>query len=132
MKKRIESSSETFVPICETTPRHNVEHSNFQFKIFLISTISDSPQHPLSLFLPAVSSAAVAWQRLVTVKVFLLPTLRSFLRRLAFRTSRQLFLQLNWIAISSQPPLQSSIALFFTNEPPTKSKSKSKSKSHYD
>jgi hypothetical protein len=32
----------------------------------LISTIHQSPQHPLSLFQPAVSSPAFPWQRLLT------------------------------------------------------------------
>jgi hypothetical protein len=70
-----------------------------------------SPQHPLSLFQPAVSSRAVPWQRLLTVEILQLPAFRSFRRRLSFRTACRLFLQLNWIAVSSQPPLQSSTAL---------------------
>jgi hypothetical protein len=42
------------------------------------------------------------------MEILQLPALRSFLRRLSFRTACQLFSQLNWTAISSQPPLQSS------------------------
>jgi hypothetical protein len=62
-------------------------------------------QHPLSL-LPAVP-----WQRLLTVDILPLPALMFFLRGLSFRTACQLFPQLNWIAICSQPPLQSLTAL---------------------
>jgi hypothetical protein len=42
----------------------------------LISTIDKSPQHPLSLFQPAVSSPAVPWQRLLTVEIPQLHALR--------------------------------------------------------
>jgi hypothetical protein len=35
----------------------------------LISTIKQSPQHPLSLFQSAVSSPAVPWQRIPTVEI---------------------------------------------------------------
>jgi hypothetical protein len=53
----------------------------------LISTIHKSPQHPLSfLFHPTVSSQAVPWQRLLTVEIFQLHALRSFLHRLPQRT----------------------------------------------
>jgi hypothetical protein len=51
----------------------------------LISTIHKSPQYPLSFFQPAVFSPAVPWQRFLTVEIQL-PVLRSFLRRLSFRT----------------------------------------------
>jgi hypothetical protein len=44
----------------------------------LISTLHKSPQYPLSLFQPAVSSRAVPWQRLLTVEILQLPALRSF------------------------------------------------------
>jgi hypothetical protein len=76
----------------------------------LISTIHSSPQHPLCLFQLAVSSPAVPWQRLLTVKIVQFSALRSFLRRLSFRTACQLIPQLKWVAISSQLPLQSSTA----------------------
>jgi hypothetical protein len=36
----------------------------------LISTIHKSPQQPLSLFQPALSSSAVPWQRLRTLEIF--------------------------------------------------------------
>jgi hypothetical protein len=45
----------------------------------LISTIHRSSQHLLSLFQPAVSSAAVPWQRLLTVELLQLPALMSLL-----------------------------------------------------
>jgi hypothetical protein len=45
----------------------------------LTSTLYSSLQHPLSLFKSAVSSRAVPWQRLLTVEILQLPTLRSFL-----------------------------------------------------
>jgi hypothetical protein len=48
---------------------------------------------------------------LLTVNTLELSTLMSILCRLSFRTACQMFPQLNWIAISSQPPLQSSFAL---------------------
>jgi hypothetical protein len=35
----------------------------------LIFTFHKSPQHPLSLFQPAVASPAVLWQRLLTVEI---------------------------------------------------------------
>jgi hypothetical protein len=80
----------------------------------LISTLYSSPQHLLSLLQPAVSSPDVPWQRLLKVEILELPALRSFLRRLSFRTACQLFPRLNWIAMSSQPSLQSSTALSTT------------------
>jgi hypothetical protein len=43
----------------------------------LIFKILKSSQHSLSLFQPAVSSPAVPWQRLVTMNILQLPTLRS-------------------------------------------------------
>jgi hypothetical protein len=45
----------------------------------LISTIQKSPQHPLSLFQPAVSSPAVPLQRLLTVEILQLHVLRFYL-----------------------------------------------------
>jgi hypothetical protein len=36
----------------------------------LISKIHKSPQYPLGLFQPTVSSPAVRWKRLLTVKFF--------------------------------------------------------------
>jgi hypothetical protein len=58
-----------------------------------------------------VFQTAVPWQRLLTVEILQLHALTSFLRRLRFRTACQPFPRLNWIAISSQRPLQSSAAL---------------------
>jgi hypothetical protein len=52
----------------------------------LISTIHKSPQHPLSLFQPAVSPIAVPWQRLLTVDIFQLHAFRFYLHRLPYRT----------------------------------------------
>jgi hypothetical protein len=59
-----------------------------------ISTIHKSPQHSLSLFQPAVSTA-VPWQRLQAVEILQFLALRFFLRRLSFRTACQLFPELN-------------------------------------
>jgi hypothetical protein len=52
----------------------------------LISTIHKSPQHPLSIFRPAVSSPAVPWQRLLIVEIVHLHALKSSLHRLPCRT----------------------------------------------
>jgi hypothetical protein len=41
----------------------------------LISTIHKSPQNPLSIFQPAVSSRTVPWQRLLTVEILQLHAL---------------------------------------------------------
>jgi hypothetical protein len=43
----------------------------------LISTLYISPQHPLSLLQPDVSSTAVSWKRRLTVKILQLSALRS-------------------------------------------------------
>jgi hypothetical protein len=64
-----------------------------------------------NLFQPALSSPAVPWQRLLTVEILQLLALTSFFPRVSFRTACQLFPQLSYSAISSQPPLQSSTAL---------------------
>jgi hypothetical protein len=87
-------------------------HSEMQGNIALslISTIHSSPHRTISFLRPAVSSQALLWQRILTMEILQLPTLRSFLRRISFRTACQLFPQLNWFIISSQPPLQSSTA----------------------
>jgi hypothetical protein len=74
----------------------------------LTSTICISPQHPLSFFQPFVTSPVVPWQELLTFEILQLPALGSFLRRPSFKNACQLFPQLNWIAVSSQPPLKSS------------------------
>jgi hypothetical protein len=58
----------------------------------LISTIHKSPQHPLSLFQPAVSSPFIPWQLLLRVEILQLPILRSFLHLLQYRTACQLSL----------------------------------------
>jgi hypothetical protein len=76
----------------------------------LISTLYKSLQNPLNIFQPTASYPAVPWQRFLTEEILGLPVLTSFLRRLSCRTSCQLFLQLNCIAICSKPPLQSSTA----------------------
>jgi hypothetical protein len=52
----------------------------------LISTIHKSPQHPLSLFYPALSLPAVPWQRLLTVEILQLHALRLYLHSLPCRT----------------------------------------------
>jgi hypothetical protein len=53
-------------------------HSELQVitALSLISTFYKSPQHPLSLFQPAVSSSAIPWQRLLTVDILQLHALR--------------------------------------------------------
>jgi hypothetical protein len=75
----------------------------------LISTIHKSPQHPLSLFQPAVFSSAVSWQRLLTVEIIQLHAVRFHLHSLPCRT------QLNWLSQSQSyfttgglPPISSS------------------------
>jgi hypothetical protein len=52
----------------------------------LTSIIHKLPQHPLSLFQPAVSSVAVPCQRLLTVQILQLHALKFFLHRLPHRT----------------------------------------------
>jgi hypothetical protein len=47
----------------------------------------NSPQHPLSLFQPAVSSLAVPWQRLLTVEFLLFHALKPSLHRLPAQDS---------------------------------------------
>jgi hypothetical protein len=49
---------------------------------------------PANIFQPAVSSPAVPWQRLLTLEVFQLQALRSFLHSIPFRTQPQLTLSL--------------------------------------
>jgi hypothetical protein len=56
----------------------------------LISTIHKSPQYPLNLFQPAVSSPAVPWQWLLTVDILHLHALKTSLHRLPYRTHSQL------------------------------------------
>jgi hypothetical protein len=56
----------------------------------LLSTIHKSPQHPLSLFQPVVSSPTVPWLRLLTVKILQLHAFRSYLHSLPYRTAYQL------------------------------------------
>jgi hypothetical protein len=51
-----------------------------------MSTILKAPQHPLSLFQPAMSSPAVPWKRLPTVEILQLHTLKPSLHRLPYRT----------------------------------------------
>jgi hypothetical protein len=74
-----------------------------------ISTIPKSPQHPLSHFQLAVSSPAVPWQQLLTVKILQLHALRSSCHSRTCRTLANC--QLNYGAISSQPLLQISAEL---------------------
>jgi hypothetical protein len=78
-----------------------------------ISTLYRSSQHPLSLFQTAMSSTAVPWQRLITVEILQLPALRSSCHSCPCRTLVNC--QLNYSAISSQPPLQSSTELSTLN-----------------
>jgi hypothetical protein len=52
----------------------------------LFFTVHKSPQHPLSFFQPAVSSPAFPWQRLLTVEILQLHTLRTYLHRLPYKT----------------------------------------------
>jgi hypothetical protein len=52
----------------------------------LISTIHISPQHLQSLFQSALSSPAVPWQWLLTVKIVHLHAFRFSLHRLPYRT----------------------------------------------
>jgi hypothetical protein len=52
----------------------------------LNSTIHKSPQHSQSRPNPAVSSLAVSWQRLLTVEILQLHTLKFSLHRLPYRT----------------------------------------------
>jgi hypothetical protein len=58
----------------------------------LISTLYKSPQQPLSILQPTVSSPAVPWQRLLTVEILQLHALRSFLHSPPYRIP----CQLNW------------------------------------
>jgi hypothetical protein len=51
----------------------------------LTSTIQKSPQYPLSLFQPSMSSPAIPWQRLLSVEILQLHTLKSSLHRLPYR-----------------------------------------------
>jgi hypothetical protein len=60
----------------------------------LISTIHKSPQRPLSLFQPAEPSPAVPWQRLLTMEILQLHTLRFDLQSLPCRT----LIPTNWVA----------------------------------
>jgi hypothetical protein len=62
----------------------------------LISTIHKSPQHPLSLSEPVVSSLAVPWQRLQTVEILQFHALRSSCHNRQCRIP--LNCQLNWVA----------------------------------
>jgi hypothetical protein len=48
----------------------------YNYSSTAISTIHKSPQHPLSLFQPAVSSLAIPWQQLLTVLILQLHVLR--------------------------------------------------------
>jgi hypothetical protein len=52
----------------------------------LITTIHKSPQHPLSLLQPVVSSPAVPWQRLLTVEILKHHAPRFNLHSLPYRT----------------------------------------------
>jgi hypothetical protein len=68
-----------------TTYTHNSELQVIT-ALPLISTIHKSPQQPLSLFQPAVSSPAVPSQRLLTVEILELHALRFYHHSLPFRT----------------------------------------------
>jgi hypothetical protein len=52
----------------------------------LISTIHISPQHPPSLFQPAVPSPAVPWQRLLKVEILQLDAFRFYFQSLLYIT----------------------------------------------
>jgi hypothetical protein len=62
----------------------------------LISTVHKSPQHPLSLYQPAVSSPTVPCQRLLTVEILQFHAHRFYLHSLPCRA------QLNWLPSQSQ------------------------------
>jgi hypothetical protein len=68
-----------------TTYKHGLELEAITAPL-LISTIKKSPQHPLSLFPPAVSPLTDPWQRLLTVEILQLHALRSSLHSLPCRT----------------------------------------------
>jgi hypothetical protein len=72
-----------------------IVHNDFVLRAITappLITINDkSPQHPLSLFQPAVSSPAVPWQHLVTVEIFQLHMLTPF------RAGRRLTIELSSI-----------------------------------
>jgi hypothetical protein len=63
-----------------------------------------SPQHPPSLFKPAICSPIVSWQRLLTVEILQLHALRSYLHSLPCRTQlgRPRCLQDNYSARPTQ------------------------------
>jgi hypothetical protein len=63
------------------------------------ANIHKLPQHPLSLFQPAVSSPAVPWQRLLTVEILQLRALRSSLHNLPCRTPLNYQLTLPFVYI---------------------------------
>jgi hypothetical protein len=68
---------------------------------------------PAKLFFLPLSSAAVSWQRPLTMEILHLPAFRSYLHRLSFRTACQLFPRLS---LPCRAELHS--ALFFTTELP--------------
>jgi hypothetical protein len=70
----------------------------------LIYTLYKSPQHPLRLFQPAVSSPAAPWQRLLTVEFLQLQVFRIYLHSLPCRT------QMNWLG-QSQSQSQSYVTI---------------------
>jgi hypothetical protein len=57
----------------------------------LISTLYSSPQHPVSIFQPAVSSTAVSWSQLLTFEILQLqlPAVKSSLSQPAMQNSCQ-------------------------------------------
>jgi hypothetical protein len=64
-----------------TTYTHDLQLEAIKAPL-LISTIRESPQHPLSLFQPAMSSPAIPWQRLLTTEILHFHALWSFLHSL--------------------------------------------------
>jgi hypothetical protein len=48
---------------------------DLEVQVPLMSTIHKSSQHPLSILKPVVSSPAIPWQRLLTVKILQLRAL---------------------------------------------------------
>jgi hypothetical protein len=72
-----------------TTYTHNSELQAITVPLTNLA-IHKSPQHPLSIFQPVVSSPAIPWQWLLTVKILQLHMLRFYLHSVLCRTLSQL------------------------------------------